>query len=113
MFETLTLNHVEKTTPDAVVLGFEVPDRLRDTFAWQAGQYLTLRSKIDGQDVRRSYSIASTDHDTLRVGVKQIEDGVFSSYAQGLSVGDTLDVMAPEGHFVLKDQQDIVLIAAG
>lgn len=113
MFETLTLNHVEKTTPDAVVLGFEVPDRLRDTFAWQAGQYLTLRSMIDGQDVRRSYSIASTDHGTLRVGVKQIEEGVFSSYAQGLSVGDTLDVMAPEGRFVLKDQQDIVLIAAG
>ncbi len=113
MFTELPLARVEKTTPDAVILTFDIPENLTDDFAFKAGQYLTLRAKINGQDVRRSYSIASGPDDKICVGVRQIEGGLFSSFAQGLTAGDTLQVMPPEGRFTYANQRDILLVAAG
>lgn len=112
-FHNLVISEVRQEGTDANALVFEVPSDLAQDFAFVPGQYLTLRAKIDGKDVRRSYSIASGLGEALSVGVRQVEGGVFSTYAQGLKAGDSVQVMVPEGRFVLKDQQDIVLIAAG
>jgi ring-1,2-phenylacetyl-CoA epoxidase subunit PaaE len=102
-FHSLRLSSVAKNTRDAVVLTFDVPEQLRDTFAFRPGQYLTLRTFIDTQELRRSYSICAAPSDGhLRVAVKRLNDGAFSTWAnQHLKPGDTLDVMAPDGNFTL------------
>ena len=112
-FHELVISSVRQEGADAVALEFAVPQELAAEFAYVPGQYLTLRADIDEQDVRRSYSIASAVDAALCVGVRQVDDGVYSTYAQGLKVGDTVQVMPPEGRFMLHDQQDILLIAAG
>jgi ring-1,2-phenylacetyl-CoA epoxidase subunit PaaE len=113
MFHDLTIREIRAETSDAVAISFDVPSDLTEAFVFQPGQYLTLRAVIDGQDVRRSYSIALNDSSALTVGVKQVENGLFSTFAQTLKPGATLSVMQPEGRFVCKDEANIVLIAAG
>ncbi|MHA6264378.1 2Fe-2S iron-sulfur cluster-binding protein [Arenibacterium sp. CAU 1754] len=113
MFHDLKISDIRQETPDAVAISFEVPEALKQDFAFEPGQYLTLRSTVDGEDVRRSYSIASLPGAGLTVGVKRVEDGVFSTFAQGLQKGDSLSVMPPEGRFVPKSENTLVLIAAG
>ncbi len=97
----LTISHVERETPDAVSIGFSVPDDLKSAFDFTPGQYLTLVSEIDGTEVRRPYSICSPRGDKdVYVGIKKVPDGRFSSHANDvLKVGDTLDVMVPQGRF--------------
>ena len=80
-FHPLRLRAKHQDTDDAVVLCFEVPEALRDTFRFTQGQYLTLRGDVDGQDLRRSYSIcAGIDDGELRVGVRQVDGGAFSTW---------------------------------
>ncbi len=100
-FHPLRVAEVERLTPDAVAVTFEVPDELADDYAFTPGQHLTLRTMVDGDEVRRSYSICSPPADgRLRVAVKRIEGGLFSDHANaGLEVGDVLDVMTPAGRF--------------
>jgi ring-1,2-phenylacetyl-CoA epoxidase subunit PaaE len=100
-FHPLRVGDVERLTPDAVAVTFEVPDELREAYAFTAGQHLTLRTTIDGEEVRRSYSICSPPSaGRLRVAVKLLEGGAFSGHANtGLDVGDELDVMVPAGRF--------------
>ena len=118
-FHRLTVTEVQRETDDAVCVRFEVPDALRATFAFTQGQYLTLRETIAGEDVRRSYSICSgVDDEALRVAIKHIEGGRFSSYANDvLKAGDILEVMPPEGRFGVELKADndnnYLCIAAG
>ena len=100
-FHTLTVSDVRRETAEAVSLAFTVPDRLRDAYRYTPGQYLTLRATIDGEAVRRSYSICSgLDDGELRVVVKRLAGGAFSSWvSEHLHVGDTLSVMTPDGRF--------------
>ena len=100
-FHPLTLAAVERETRDAVALTFAVPSELAPAFRFEAGQHVTVRATIDGQDVRRSYSICSTVQDgALRIAVKKSPGGVFSTWAgESLAAGDRLDVMPPLGHF--------------
>ena len=100
-FLPLRVVDLRPETDDAVSIAFEVPPDLRDRFAWTPGQYLTLRATIGGEEVRRSYSICSgLDDGELRVAVKRVADGRFSSWVNAtLRPGDTLDVMPPEGRF--------------
>ena len=100
-FHRLPVAKVERETRDAVAITFAVPDALVEPFRFAAGQHLTLRTDIGGEDVRRSYSICSGVHDgTLRIAVKRNPGGVFSGWANdSLKAGDTLDVMPPMGHF--------------
>lgn len=100
-FQTLKVASVARNTRDAVVVTFDVPDTLAEAFAFRPGQYLTLRAWVDGQELRRSYSICAAPHDgQLRVAIKRLNDGAFSSWANAsLQPGDTLDVMPPDGHF--------------
>ena len=101
-FYPLTVAQVKQETRDAIAVTFAVPDELRAAFAYQQGQHLTLRAKIDGEDVRRSYSICSAVQDQqLRVAIKRTPGGAFSSWAnEHLQAGAVLDVMPPMGHFL-------------
>ena len=100
-FYPLTVAKVKHETRDAIAVTFAVPPELKSTFAYQQGQHLTLRAMIDGEDVRRSYSICSAVQDeTLRVAIKRTPGGLFSTWAnESLQPGATLDVMPPMGHF--------------
>ncbi|MDB5746887.1 MAG: paaK [Massilia sp.] len=100
-FYPLTVSRVKHETRDAVSVTFAVPPELKSTFAYQQGQHLTLRTLIDGEDVRRSYSICSAvQDDLLRVAIKRTPGGLFSSWAnESLQPGATLEVMPPMGHF--------------
>ena len=100
-FHPLRVRSVQPDTAEAVIVSFEVPPALRPVFGFTQGQYLTLRTTIDGQDLRRSYSIcAGVDDGELRVGVRKVRGGVFSNWINAsLRPGDTLEVMAPQGRF--------------
>jgi ring-1,2-phenylacetyl-CoA epoxidase subunit PaaE len=100
-FYPLTVAKVKHETRDAVCVTFAVPPEQQDLFAYRQGQHLTLRAMIDGEDVRRSYSICSAVQDRqLRVAIKRTPGGRFSTWANDhLEPGATLDVMAPMGHF--------------
>lgn len=116
-FHPLTISAVERQTPDAVVVSFELPKDANGAFRFRPGQYLTLRAKIDGEDVRRTYSICSQPgEDRLKVGVKVLAGGRFSSWVnRELKTGDVIDVMEPEGRFGVDigGTHDYLLIAAG
>jgi ring-1,2-phenylacetyl-CoA epoxidase subunit PaaE len=116
-FHELTIAGIFRETPEAVSIALDIPGDLRDRFRFTPGQYLTLATEIDGEEIRRSYSICSApDEQHLRVGVKRLADGRFSSFVnERLSVGDTMRVMAPEGRFTTRigGRHDYILIAAG
>ena len=100
-FYSLPIAAVRKETEQAVCVTFAVPPGLRDTFEFTQGQYLTLRAIIDGREVRRSYSICSGIGDEpLKIAIKRIEGGVFSTHAnESLAPGQSIDVMPPRGSF--------------
>jgi len=102
-FHPLTVAKVKHETRDAIAVTFDVPPQLKETFKYRQGQHLTLRAMVDGEDVRRSYSIcAAVQDDQLRVAIKRVAGGLFSTWAnQALKPGMTLDVMPPEGRFNL------------
>jgi ring-1,2-phenylacetyl-CoA epoxidase subunit PaaE len=101
LFHPLRVRAVQPDTDEAVIVAFDVPPELQPAFAFTQGQYLTLRGDIDGQDLRRSYSIcAGVDDGELRVGVRKVRGGTFSNWInEHLKPGDTLQVMAPQGRF--------------
>jgi ring-1,2-phenylacetyl-CoA epoxidase subunit PaaE len=101
LFHPLRVRRIEPDTAEAVIVTFEVPGDLRDVFGFTQGQYLTLRREVEGQDLRRSYSIcAGVDDGELRVGVRKVNGGVFSNWInEYLRPGDTIHVMAPQGRF--------------
>ena len=99
-FHPLRVREVRPDTDDSMVVSFDVPDSLRETFRFAPGQYLTLRHKDAGDDLRRSYSICAAAGEGLRVGVRKVPGGVFSSWLhQSLKAGDTIEVMEPQGRF--------------
>ncbi|HMN74687.1 MAG TPA: phenylacetate-CoA oxygenase/reductase subunit PaaK [Burkholderiaceae bacterium] len=100
-FHDLRVKSVQRDTDESVIVGFEVPDDLGEAFAFQPGQYLTLRAQVAGEDLRRSYSIcAGADDGELRVGVRLLPGGAFSRWVhEGLKAGDALQVFPPQGHF--------------
>ena len=102
-FHPLAIADVRRETPEAISIRFAIPEDLRDDFAFTSGQYLTLRTKLDGAEVRRSYSICSgMDEGELRVAIKRLDGGLFSSFVNAqLQAGDTIEVMPPDGRFGL------------
>jgi len=100
-FYPLVVKEVRRETKDAVSVAFELNDEQRSVFRYTPGQYLTFRAAINGEEVRRSYSICAAPHEgELRVAIKEIEGGKFSTYAnRTLKAGDTLESMAPAGNF--------------
>lgn len=117
-FHVLKVTEVRRETPESVSIRFAVPDGLAPHFAFRPGQYLTLRAMIDGEDIRRSYSICSgLDEGALRVGIKRVAGGAFSTYAnESLKPGDEVEVMPPEGRFTPAEHagsRHVLGIAAG
>ncbi|CAN5284420.1 phenylacetate-CoA oxygenase/reductase subunit PaaK [soil metagenome] len=100
-FHPLSVRDVQPDTDEAVVVSFDVPADLSAAFAFKQGQYLTLRQTVGGEDLRRSYSIcAGVDDGELRVGVRKVEGGVFSSWVNSsLKPGDVIEVYPPQGRF--------------
>ena len=118
-FHALTISNIDRITDKSVAISFEVPDHLKQVFQYKAGQYITLKTTIEGNEVRRDYSLcASPKSDELKVAVKEVEDGTFSSFAnKQLKIGDTLEVHQPNGHFIFEPNDSktkhIALFAAG
>lgn len=101
-FHPLTVREVRRETDDAVSIAFDVPEALRPTFRFLPGQYLTLRTEIAGEDVRRTYSICSGPGEPLRVAVKHVPNGRFSTFAnRALEPGTVLQVLPPMGRFTV------------
>jgi ring-1,2-phenylacetyl-CoA epoxidase subunit PaaE len=100
-FHRLKIADVRRETPEAVSIAFAVPRDLTDAYRFNPGQHLTLRTQVNGAEVRRSYSICTAPDDgELRVAVKKVEGGVFSTLANGaIKAGDEIDVMTPQGRF--------------
>lgn len=115
-FHPLTIAAIREETADARAVTFAIPAELREAYAFIPGQYVTLRIDLDGEDVRRSYSICSTpDDDGISVGIRCIAGGSFSTFARNLKEGDILDVMTPQGRFLapIGGVHDYLLLAAG
>jgi ring-1,2-phenylacetyl-CoA epoxidase subunit PaaE len=100
-FHRLTVAEIHRETPDSVSIAFAVPPSLAEAYRFLPGQHVTVKRSLDGEEVRRSYSICSgLDDGELRIAVKKQEGGVFSSFAnERLRPGDALEVMTPTGHF--------------
>jgi ring-1,2-phenylacetyl-CoA epoxidase subunit PaaE len=100
-FHTLRIAEIIAETADARSIRFDLPAELADAYRFRAGQHLTLRAEIGGEDVRRNYSLCvAPSEGQLKVTVKRIAGGRFSSWAnEALSEGDTLEVMPPHGSF--------------
>jgi len=120
-FHDLPVSNITPEAAGAVAITFQVPKDLRSGFNFKAGQFLTLRAIIDGNDVRRSYSISSSQNSyvqngTLEVGIRPVQGGVFSNWAATqLKVGDVLRVMPADGRFIVQRPRAIhrVGFAAG
>ncbi|GAB3716267.1 1,2-phenylacetyl-CoA epoxidase subunit PaaE [Flavobacterium koreense] len=100
-FHSIKVADIYKETKDCSVITFDIPEELKSEFQYKQGQHLTLRTNINGNEVRRSYSLCSSPiENKWQVAVKQINEGLFSTFAnEQLSIGDTLDVMPPNGTF--------------
>ena len=100
-FHPLKVAELRRETADSVSLCFEVPAELAEDYRFVQGQHLTLKARVDGEEVRRSYSICAGVNDgELRVAIKKVAGGRFSTWANGgIKVGDVLEVMTPEGRF--------------
>ncbi len=114
-FHSLSVKELKRETAKTVSIGFEIPENLTSEFRYEAGQYLTLKATINGEEVRRSYSISSYGDEALQVSCKMIDGGKMSTYlVNELGVGDKVEVMPPMGNFTLKStDQPLVLFAAG
>ena len=118
-FHKLSIKAIARETDKAVRITFDVPSSLNDAFRFKAGQYITLKSTVNGDEVRRDYSICTPPKShRLSVVVKAVENGRFSSFANStLKVGDVMEVAEPQGRFVFEpeahDGRDVLAIAAG
>ena len=118
-FLKLIIKEVKRETKDAVSILFNVPQELKANYNFIAGQYLNLKLTLDGQEIRRAYSICSSpESGELRIAVKAVKDGVFSPFANTkLKAGDVIEVGTPEGKFTFEPQaerqKNYVAFAAG
>jgi ring-1,2-phenylacetyl-CoA epoxidase subunit PaaE len=114
-FHRLTVDDLRRESVDAISMTFAIPKDLAEDYRFAPGQYLTLRATLDGEEVRRSYSICSgPDDGELRIAVKRVDGGAFSSWAsEELKHGDALDVMTPTGRFGVAPAPGLARIHVG
>ena len=103
-FHKLSIKNYIQETANAVSIVFDVPENLKTNFSYKAGQYITLKATVNGNEIRRAYTICSApESDELKVAIKAVENGVFSTYATSqLKVGDLIEVHEPEGKLMLE-----------
>jgi ring-1,2-phenylacetyl-CoA epoxidase subunit PaaE len=119
-FHALRVKEIRKETDDTVSVVVDIPEQLKKIFSYKQGQYLTVKKKLNGQEVRRSYSLCSSpvSDDEWRIAVKKVKNGLFSTYAnEAMKEGDILEVMTPAGNFFTEVKEDqkkrYVAFAAG
>ncbi len=118
-FHKLNISSIDRVTEKSVEITFDIPENLKNSFTYKAGQYITLKTEINGKEVRRDYSICSSvNSGDLTVAIKEVEDGTFSVYAnEKLNAGDTLEVAEPNGRFVFEaneaNTRTVAAFAAG
>ena len=119
-FHTLKVAEVRRETAEAVSIAFDIPEAVKAEYAYIQGQYVTLKIKLNGEEVRRSYSVCSSPlaNEPMRVAVKQVKDGRMSTYLNTqLKAGDMLEVMTPMGSFHsamnAANKKNYVLFAGG
>ena len=117
-FHSLRVKEIVKETEDTVSLSFNVPENLKEAYVFTPGQYLTLKLIINNEEQRRSYSICSSSAENITVAVKKVENGLVSSYLnEVLKENDEMEVMTPEGNFILEtdpnNKRKFVGFAAG
>ncbi|MEC5164796.1 ring-1,2-phenylacetyl-CoA epoxidase subunit PaaE [Flavobacterium sp. PL11] len=107
-FLKLIIKEVKRETKDAVSILFNVPEELKANYKFLAGQYLNLKLTLDGEEIRRAYSIcSSSDSGELRIAVKAVNGGAFSQFANTkLKAGDAIEIGTPEGKFTFEPQAD-------
>ena len=115
---TLIVGAVERLTPQSVVISIDIPNHLSSSYVYLPGQYITLELEINGQTVRRSYSICSSPNSgLLQVGIKEVPNGIFSTYVnRKIKKGDEIKAGKPEGRFIFDPKNNsipIMAIAAG
>ena len=112
-FHPLTITNITKLTADAVAISFDVSNN--SLFQFEAGQYITIKKEINGEQVRRAYSICSTNAEGVTIGVKKVAGGKMSTFlTENIKEGEVLEVMPPSGNFIIKgDNKHIVGICAG
>ncbi|WP_452225497.1 2Fe-2S iron-sulfur cluster-binding protein [Lacinutrix chionoecetis] len=118
-FHKLSIKNIQRLTEDAVAISFLIPESLKSNFSFTAGQYVTLKTTINGKEIRRDYSLcASPKSGDITVAIKKVEHGTFSKFANStLQKGDTIEVAEPQGRFIFKpnplETRTIVAFAAG
>lgn len=118
-FHKLRIKEIRKETDDCVSISFDIPENLRQVFTFEHGQNITLKRDLNGEEARRSYSICTSPFENeLRVAIKKLEGGVFSSFAHTqLNLGDEIEVLPPTGRFNTKldpaHKKSYLAIAAG
>jgi len=118
-YNSLKINTINRETDKCVTLSFDIPDDLKKEYIFKAGQYITLKTTINGEEIRRDYSLcASPKSGTLKVAVKEVENGTFSKYAnKDLKIGDGIEVSSPNGRFIFEPDTNksrtVVAFAAG
>ena len=113
-FYSLNIKEINTLTLDSVEIKFEIPSDISEKFKFKAGQYITIRNNINGEEIRRSYSLCSDPNtNEIAVGVKRVEGGKMSTFlTQDIKIGDILEVMPPTGNFIFKGG-NVVAICAG
>ena len=103
-FHPLKIKDISQNTPSSVTVSFDIPENIKNNFVFDAGQYITIKKELNGSELRRAYSICSTQKSgDIKVGIKKVEKGTFSKYANNdLKIGDILDVHTPEGTFTMQ-----------
>ncbi|MBO9681850.1 MAG: phenylacetate-CoA oxygenase/reductase subunit PaaK [Flavisolibacter sp.] len=118
-FHSLRVKKVEKETEDCVSIEFDVPEELKEVFQFKQGQTLTIKKTLNGEELRRNYSICTSPFDNqLKVAVKKAEGGIFSTWVnEELKAGDYLDVLPPTGKFYTElnpsQKKNYIAFAAG
>ena len=118
-FHKLAISELHRETDACVTISFDVPSELKETYTFKAGQYITLKTTVNGNELRRDYSLCSSPNSgILKIAVKAVADGSFSSFANSdLSVGDIIEVSAPNGRFIFEPnssmERTIAAFAAG
>jgi len=114
-FYPVKVKEIRKLTSDSVEVLFDITSDLKNKFSFEAGQYITIKHNINGEEVRRSYSLCSNSNkNEIAVGVKKVEGGKMSTFlTDELKVNDVLELMPPSGNFILNKENNVVAICAG
>ena len=113
-FYSLDIKEINSLTSDSVEIKFDIPSDIEEKFKFKAGQYITIRNNINGEEIRRSYSLCSDPNtNEIAVGVKRVDGGKMSTFlTKEIKIGDILEVMPPTGNFIFEQGQKFFFLTS-